>query len=90
MLLKSKLIIRHFSKFKRPPPYYAKSKFNKKNQDYQMVENKPSFFVSPNFNNKLYENKKQKDWGKNLYKGKYGNSIYEPSDIYGKKNKKDK
>jgi hypothetical protein len=26
--------------------------------------------------------KKEQNWGKHLYKGKYGNSIYEPENIY--------
>jgi hypothetical protein len=89
MLLKSKSIIRHFSKFKRPPSYYINSKIKYPTPEHPMVENHPSFFVSPNFNDKLDKNNKQEDWGKNLYKGKYGNSIYEPDKIFGKEDKKE-
>jgi len=66
MFLKSKILIRHFSKFKRPPPVYAKSNLLLKKQqpEHQLIENKPSFYVSPNFNKKL--NKKRKDYCKNI------------------------
>tara|TARA_B100001093_G_scaffold333778_1_gene318752 strand:+ start:457 stop:699 length:243 start_codon:yes stop_codon:yes gene_type:complete len=80
MFLKSKILIRHFSKFKRPPPVYAKSKFNikKPSPEYQLIDNKPSFYVSPNFDNKL--NEKEENCGKN---------IIEDNNIPCKKNKKD-
>jgi len=37
------------------------------------------------------KNEKKQNWGKNLYRGKYGNSIYEPENMYEnvKKEKKD-
>ena len=79
MFSKSKILIRSFSKFKRPPPVYAKSKLNIKKPapEHQLIENKPSFYVSPNFNKKL--NEKRKD---------YSNNIIKDNKISSKKNKK--
>ena len=68
MFSKSKILIRSFSKFKRPPPVYAKSNLNIKKPapEHQLIENKPSFYVSPNFNKKI--NEKREDSSKNIIK----------------------
>ena len=67
-------LIRKFGTFKRPPPGYM---FKRPVVPSDLeAPSKNKFDIE---NDKWCDNDEKKDnWGKNLYNGKYGNSLYEP------------
>ena len=66
--------VRKFGTFKRPPPGYM---FKRPVVPSDLIDpSKKNVFDIEN--EKWCDDKKQDNWGKKLYKGKYGHSLYEP------------
>lgn len=76
-------IVRQFCTSKKPHPRELfKRKVVPSDLDGSKIK-KVSQSIPPNFvETKRWNKKELEQWGKHLYKGKYGNSIYEPHILY--------
>ena len=74
--------IRKFGTFKRPPPdYIFKRPVVKSDIDGSKIKQFPNYDVENEkwFDDEIKDKVKDK-WGKSLYNGKYGSSLYGPQD----------
>jgi hypothetical protein len=75
--------IRRFGTFKRPPPdYIFKRPVVKSDIDGSKMKQFPNYDVENEkwFDDDLFKKEIKDKWGKSLYDGKYGSSLYGPQD----------